>query len=68
MKCPVPVAPADGGVSYTGVDIGDTATYTCDYGFKLIGKGTATCIAVTESNTAIFQPVPPTCQCTYVDN
>ena len=63
MKCPDPVAPANGGMSFSGNDVGDTATYTCDSGFELTGEATATCTEDAGGNSASFQPAPPTCQC-----
>ena len=56
--CPDPVAPANGGVTFTGNNIGDTATYTCDSGFELDGLPTATCADGDETS---FQPPAPTC-------
>ena len=44
-----------------GNNIGDTATYTCDPGFDLVGDGTATCTDAGDG-TASFQPDAPTCQ------
>ena len=53
------MAPANGEVSFSGNDAGDTATYTCDSRFDLVGEGLATCTAA--DGTASFQPGPPTC-------
>ena len=60
VLCADPVAPANGGVSFSGNEVGDTATYTCDSGFDLVGEGLATCTAAADG-TASFQPGPPTC-------
>ena len=51
-------------VTFTGNSIGDTATYTCDLGFELIGPATATCTAV-DANSAEFSPPPPVCRREY---
>ena len=41
--CPFLSPPNNGSVSLTGVSIGDTATYTCDPGFNLVGTEVRTC-------------------------
>ena len=33
----------NGAISTTGAGVGDTATYTCDDGYELIGSDTRTC-------------------------
>ena len=48
-------------VTFTGNSAGDTATYTCDPGFELIGVATMTCTLV-DANSAVFQPGPPSCR------
>ena len=48
--------PANGGIFVTGTGVGDTATYYCDYGYDLIGDGTATCQA-----SGNWSGLPPTC-------
>ena len=50
--------------SFTGNCVGDTATYTCDFGFELIGDATTTCTQLTAYN-ATFEPGPPVCQREY---
>ena len=60
--CSVPTAPTNGGVTSTGISIGDTATYTCDVGFELVGTATATCTAAVDGNGAVFSHPAPTCQ------
>ena len=35
--------PANGGVSWTGLTSGSTATYTCNTGYQLTGAQTRTC-------------------------
>lgn len=56
--CPDPAQPANGVVVFTGNSVGDTATYSCDAGFELVGSASATC---TESS-ASFEPGLPTCR------
>ena len=55
-----------GMMSLTGFSIGDTATYTCDSGFELIGDAMTTCTQV-DVNLAVFQPAPPTCSREYTN-
>ena len=64
--CPNPVDIDNGMVTFTGNSVSDTATYTCDSGFELIGSATTTCIEV-DMNSAAFQPVPPSCSREYTD-
>ena len=56
--------------TFIGNSVGDTATYTCDPGFVLIGIATTTCTAAADGNSAAFPPVPPPeCSrvCEYLD-
>ena len=46
-------------VTLTGNSIGDTATYTCNPGFELIGDPTTTCTAAVDGNSATYPAVPP---------
>ena len=62
--CPDPPAIVNGMVTFTGISTGDTATYTCDSGFELIGVTTTTCTEV-DDNTAEFSPAPPVCRREY---
>ena len=59
--CPGLVDIDNGMMTSTGNSIGDTATYTCDMGFELIGSVTTTCTRV-DVNFAIFKPAPPSCR------
>ena len=43
VLCPELSAPANGNVTFTSRNVGDTATYTCDVGFELIGNAMRTC-------------------------
>ena len=54
--------------SDTGNSVGDTATYTCNTGFELIGQAVVTCTLATSGNSATFMPTPPVChrKCTLV--
>ena len=51
----------DGTVTFTGNTVGDTATYTCDPGFELIGNASVTCTQV-DVNSATFAPAAPVCR------
>ena len=53
-------------VSFTGNSVGNTATYTCDSGFELIGSATTTCTRV-DANSAVIQPAPPSCRREYTE-
>ena len=59
--CPDPVDPVNGMVTFTGNSINDTATYSCNMGFELVGTSTVTCTQV-DVNSAAFSPVPPVCR------
>ena len=59
--CDAPAAPANGGVTSTGNNVGATATYSCDSGYDLIGDATATCTD-NGDGTGSFQPGAPTCE------
>ena len=58
--CPDPVDINNGMVTFTGTSVGDTATYSCDLHFDLVGDATTTCTQVDSKNTA-FLPAPPVC-------
>ena len=53
-------------VAVTGNSVGDTATYSCDLGFELIGGAITTC-AELGMNSAAFLPAPPSCSREYTD-
>ena len=55
--CDTLLDPANGGVVIAGRGVGDIAEYFCDYGYELIGNGTATC----QSN-GNWSGLPPTCK------
>ena len=57
--CPDPPALANAMVTFTGNSVSDTATYTCNPGFELIGDPTTTCTAASNGNSAVFPAVPP---------
>ena len=59
--CPDPVDPVNGMVTFTRNSINDTATYSCNMGFELVGSSTVTCTQV-DVNSAAFSPVPPVCR------
>ena len=63
--CPDPADPVNGMVSFTGNSINDTATYSCNMGFELVGSATTTCTQM-DVNTAAFSPVVvPVCRRKY---
>ena len=59
--CPDPANIVNGVVTFTGNSVGDTATYTCNTGFELVGSATTTCTQV-DVNSAAFSPEPPICR------
>ena len=52
---------------FTGNSVSDTATYTCNMGFELIGNVSATCTQV-DVNSAAFSPAAPECRREYYMN
>ena len=56
--CPDLPNPANGMVTISGNSDGDTATYTCDQGYELVGAETLTC----QSIGAQWSDPPPVCQ------
>ena len=44
ITCQTLTDPVNGDVFMTGNNIGDTATFTCDYGYRLDGPVTLTCL------------------------
>ena len=58
MDCSTLTDPADGQVSHTaGTTFGQTATYSCDIGYNLVGDSNQTCRA-----TGVWSGCAPTCQ------
>ena len=58
MDCSTLTDPANGQVSHTaGTTFGQTATYTCDTGYNLVGDNTRICQA-----TRVWSGSAPTCQ------
>ena len=57
IQCDALSDPDNGAVSVTGTGVGDTATYTCDDGYELIGSSTRTC----QSNGE-WSESSPTCE------
>ena len=55
-------SPSNGEVTSAGNSVGDTATYTCNIGFELIGQAVATCTQASDRNSATIVPAPPVCQ------
>ena len=58
INCSNLLDPVNGQVSHTaGTTVGQTANYTCDPGYNLVGGGTRTCQA-----TGVWSGSAPTCQ------
>ena len=57
--CDDPPIIVNGMRTFTGNSVGDTATYSCDPGFKLIGESTTTCTIALDGNSATFPDIPP---------
>ena len=64
--CPNATDIDNGMVTLTGNFINDTAIYTCDSGFELIGSANLTCTLV-DANSSAFQPAPPFCRREYTE-
>ena len=61
MDCGSLTDPANGRVDHTvGTSLGETATYSCNTGYNLVGNSTRTCQATGEWNGSA-----PTCQGVY---
>ena len=59
VDCGTLINPANGRVSYSGrTTFGQTATYSCNAGYNLVGGNTRTCQA-----TGVWSGSAPTCQC-----
>ena len=61
LKCAPPPDPANGRVSITGTIYGQTATYSCNTGYDLVGNSTRVCQA-----TGVWSGSAPTCQGTLL--
>ena len=55
-QCPPLYNPAFGSVEVSGHSVGDTATYYCGFGYKLIGETVLTC-----RDDSSWSNEPPTC-------
>ena len=62
--CPDPADIVNGMVAFTGNSVGDTATYTCNSGFELIGIASVACTQL-EVSSAAFSPAAPVCRREY---
>ena len=61
--CPDPADVANGRVTFTGNSAGDTATYTCNSSFELIGNASVTCTQV--DDFVAYFPTAPVCRRKY---
>ena len=57
VSCGTLANPANGQVGHTGSTFGQTATYSCNTGYNLVGGSTRTCQA-----TGVWSGSTPTCQ------
>ena len=63
VDCNTLTNPANGQVSTTGTTFGETATYSCNTGYNLVGDSTRTCQATGE-----WSGSEPTCQSMLHEN
>ena len=56
ITCPHLEKLKNGAVSYSSVEVGSSATYSCDNGFIISGADTRICVPC-----GAWSPVPPTC-------
>ena len=62
LNCDALTNPANGQVSLPGgTTVGQTATYSCNTGYNLVGSSTSTCEA-TGQDTAAWSEDPPICE------
>ena len=57
ISCGALANPVNGQVGHTGTTFGQTATYSCNTGYNLVGGSTRTCQA-----TGVWSGSTPTCQ------
>ena len=57
VPCTILKNPANGTLRLTGTSYGNTATYTCDTGFVLVGSETLIC-----GDDGMWSDLPPVCQ------
>ena len=57
VMCDTLSSPSNGSVFQTGTTFGETANYTCNPGFKLMGESTRIC-----QDTGLWSGIAPTCQ------
>ena len=64
--CSDPPMIANGMREFTGNSVGDTATYSCNPDFDLVGNPTTTCTLMASGNSAAFSPPrAPECRREY---
>ena len=59
--CPTLGNPTNGVVDLSGTSVGDTATYTCDSGYELVGTSVLNCLA-----NGAWDNSPAVCRCELV--
>ena len=57
------MAPENGEVVVNGMTPGDTAMYSCDMGFELVGDDTVTC-----GDDGVWSAEPPVCRREFSHN
>ena len=67
VLCSDPIDIDNGMVTFTGTSVGDSAAYSCDSGFSLVGGANTTCTQL-GANFAAFSPAPPLCRREYCMN
>ena len=66
--CDNPPQITNGMVTFTGNSVGDTATYSCNSDFELIGGATTTCTQAADGNSAAYPAIPPpSCRREYTE-
>ena len=57
ITCPTLTPPANGQVMVNGMTPGDTATYSCNMEFEVVGDNTVTC-----GDDGVWSTGPPVCR------
>lgn len=60
LECGVPVAPANGGHTYSSLNVGSAVRYHCNAGHRLVGEQVRTCES--RQGAAAWSGPPPKCE------
>ena len=60
LECSVPVAPANGGRTYTSRNVGSSVRYHCNSGHRLVGEHITKC--ENQQGRAVWSGPPPKCE------